>query len=213
MKTEIYLICIFGVALLTSCHNDPSEEDMQRYLTALRPYYPYSLDKDMTFVNDSINRTWIVKHYDYNSDGKYPETHITICNREANSNCSGDRSLSISAILMDASLSKQWAFSEQTTLINYTGYQPYASSVDIMWGIELCINKDEFFRGYLPRITCSPEEVLSYLTDTITIPITQQQLEYSVVDAPQGAYARIVKGKGLTDFSIDGTTIWSCARE
>lgn len=65
-----------------------------------------------------------------------------------------------------------------------------------------------FYTGEI-RSYCSQEEVLTQLTDVITIPI-QYYHKYgeSVNDAPKDAYARIVREKGLTEFSIDGQTVW-----
>ena len=53
-----------------------------------------------------------------------------------------------------------------------------------------------------------PKEVLAQLTDTIIIPIRRQGTTNREIVAPEGAYARIVKDHGLTDFSVDGTTVW-----
>ena len=82
-----------------------------------------------------------------------------------------------------------------------------ASSMDIFWSLELRLEEDEYYRGG-SRITCSPDEILSQLTDTIIL---------SIDDTENGAYARIVKNQGLTDFSVDGTTVWrrvpSCANK
>lgn len=58
-----------------------------------------------------------------------------------------------------------------------------------------------------------PKEVLSILTDTILIPIQIQDTENERIAAPENAYARIVIGQGLTDFSTDGKTVWKRVKE
>lgn len=195
MKAKFFLISlILGTTLFVSCYNDPSEKDMQGYLAALRPYYPYPENGTFIYKNDSLGRTWEVK-VEKNKDGDYPYTHMTICKREIFSKCSGDRSVSIWTRFMREHIPYDQSAGQLSTEIVYWGD---ASSMDIFWSLELYLNEDEHYQGGA-YIKCSPDRVLSQLTDTIILSIDKTK---------NGAYARIVKGEGLTDFSVDGTTVW-----
>ncbi len=194
MKSKFFLISlILGTTLFVSCYNDPSEKDMQSYLAALRPYYPYPENGTFIYRNDSLGRTWEVK-VEKSKDGDYPYTHMTICKREIASKCSGDRSVSIWTRFMREHIPYDQSAGQLSTEIVYLGG---ASSMDIFWSLELRLEEDEYRGG--SRITCNPDEILSQLTDTIIL---------SIDGAENGAYARIIKDQGLTDFSTDGKTVW-----
>ena len=200
MKTKNFLIClILGAALFVSCYNDPSEKEMQGYLAALRPYYPYPKNGTFIYVNDTLERTWEVK-VEKNMDDNYPYTNMTICKREITSKCSGDRSVSIWTHFMKEQTPYDQRAGMLSTEITYMGG---ASSMEIYWSLKLYLNDDEHYQGG-SYTKCGLDEVLSQFTDTIIL---------SIDEAENGAYARIIKNQGLADFSVDGKTVWRRVKE
>ena len=94
MKTKLFIISLLVAAtgLLVSCDRGLSEADLKNYINALKYYYPYSLNEEFIFENESLGQTWEALPYDDYNEGVYPYTHITICKNEVGSKCSGDRS-------------------------------------------------------------------------------------------------------------------------
>ena len=207
MKAKLFIISLIIMAsgLLVSCDNGLSEADLNSYIAAIKHYYPYSLAETFLFENKSLGQTWEANAYDYSHEGIYPFTSIQICKRELGSKCSGDRSASIIACMIEKDRDENLGYSEISTYLSQEGGH---KEVYCLWRVSLLMSDSIFYTGEI-RSYCSQEEVLTQLTDVITIPI-QYYHKYgeSVNDAPKDAYARIVREKGLTEFSIDGQTVW-----
>ena len=197
-------LCIFIIisfaALLASCDpGRPSETEMKNYLTALSYYYPYSVTDTFVFVNDSSGKTWVAYPYRLYGDSIYPRTELT--------KLSGKTTGWVASIEANM-VAKDMNFRNEgiRTYISYMG-----GILDMHWDVELMMNEDESAHGgYI--LTCAKDELLSNLTDTLLIPIPSQVLPGPPVVSPDGAYARIVKNQGLTDFSTDGKSVWRRVR-
>ena len=200
MKHKLFITISTALALLmTACDTgQPTEAEMKEYLTVLSYYYPYSLTDTFVFVNDDLGKTW--EAYPYCMDGDtYPRTRLI--------RLSG-KSTGWSAYVEADMVTKDISNKEGgiLTYLNYAG-----GIMDMHWDIKFVLNEDETIQGgYI--ITCSKDQLLSNLTDTILIPIPNQFIPGPPVIAPDGAYARIVKHQGLTDFSTDGKTVWKRVR-
>ena len=203
MKAKLFIISLIVMAtgLLVSCER-PTEKELKNYLTILSAYYPYSANENFVFKNESTGHTWESKAYDYYKQGIYPYTHILICD-EIGSKCKGDRYATITAWMLEKGVYNN---SEILTQIYHEGGTNEAT---ISWYMSLQIGDSAHYEGWR-SIDCPQEEVLSQLTDdTITIPLHPEPLYPNMtIPSIEGAYARIVKGKGLTEFSIDGTTTY-----
>lgn len=208
MKTKLFIISLLVAAtgLLVSCDRGLSEADLKNYINALKYYYPYSLNEEFIFENESLGQTWEALPYDDYNEGVYPYTHITICKNEVGSKCSGDRSAGIAACMIEKGKRDDIGYSKILTYLEQEGGH---KNVFCEWRVSLLMSDSTFYTGFL-RNTCPQDEVLSQLTDIITIPISYKQTSYSgsSIPLPEGAFARIVKGKGLTEFSLDGKTVW-----
>lgn len=196
MKTKFFLMSlILGAALMVSCNEEPTENDLKDYLKALAPYYPYSLDETLVFKNDALEKTWEIETYDYRGNGRYPDTGITVQN-DITVKSYGLRYAHISAAFVNSPVTdKKFRKSEISTDFLHSGG---SKVVEMSWSFRLQLPDGEVFEGGFTK-KYPPKEVISTFTDTIIL--TQQ-------GGPEGAYARIVKGKGLTDFSVDGETVW-----
>lgn len=209
MKTKIILLNFITIAALcTSCGGrgeeiEPTEKDLNNYISALSHYYPYSINDEFIFRNDSLERIWENKPFTYSGDSIYPETEIWLCD-EPGASCYGDRTAHIYADFIENGVSRyDYDPSQIGTFIAKSG----SEEVYLSWNIMLSFGAYDYYRGSY-SVICMPKEVLAQLTDTIIIPIRRHGTTNGEIDAPEGAYARIVKNQGLTDFSIDGKTIW-----
>ena len=207
MKTKLFFLNLIVIAAIcTSCggsYIEPTEKDLNDYISALSHYYPYSINDDFVFRNDDLGRIWENKPFTCSGDSIYPETEIWLCN-DPFASCYGDRYACVSAYFMENGVSRN-AY-DPSNLITYIAK---SGSVDvyISWDVFLSFGAYDYFRGSF-NSSCKPQEVLSQLSDTIIIPIQRQGTASGVIDAPDDAYARIIKDQGLTDFSTDGKTIW-----
>lgn len=211
MKAKFYLVSFIVIAAIcSSCGSsiEPTEKDLKNYITALSHYYPYSIHDDFIFENDSLGEKWENKPFTYSSDSIYPETEIWLCN-ELGASCYGDRSASIDSYFIENGVSRySYSPSQVSTSINKGG----SPDVHLSWYIYLSFGAYDYYRGHY-NVTCAPSEVLSQLTDTIIIPIQRQGTTSGEITIPDGAYARIIKDIGLTDFTLDGRTYWKRVKE
>lgn len=200
MKTKFFLISlILGAGLLVACYNAPSETDLQDYLTVMRPYYPYSVDDAFVFVNDSSGGKWIGYPYDYYKDGIYPYTDIY---------------KSSSDYAAEATICAWVQTEEGGTRTGEIGTKIlYMAGEYVMsWNIALRLNDSVSFHGGF-QCCCSESEILASFTDTILLPIPYQHDPKTPMVEFGEPYARIVKHQGLTDFSVDGKTVWRKVKE
>ncbi len=207
MKTKLFIVSfvIMLSGLVTSCEGEsPTETEMKNYLAVLTHYYPYSANEIFVFANENQGYSWEAEAYDYYHNGIYPYTHLSVCN-EVGAKCKGDREAVISAWMLEKGADSSNGVSEVSTMISHEGG---SSEVQINWYIRLQLSDSTFYTGEF-RSVCLQKAVLSQLTDVITIPILYyHSAGEAAVGAHEGAYARIVKEKGLTEFSVDGQTVW-----
>lgn len=217
MKTRIFLISLIMASVcLFSCEHDgdgaeiaPTEKDLHNYIAALSHYYPYSINDVFIFRNESSGERWENKPFVYSGDSTYPETEIWLCD-DSDASCYGDRTAQICSYFMEKGVSRyEYAPSGITTFIAKTGG---SEDINFSWYVYLSFGAYDYYQG-ISTVRCMPEEVLNQLTDTIIIPIRHKGTASGVIAAPNGAYARIVTDKGLTDFSVDGTTVWRRVKE
>lgn len=215
MKKQTLIILIIGVmGMASSCGpvNPPQEEEevtAETCLKAMLQYYPYSIDETFEFVNEEAGRTWKGSAYDRANKGAYPYTYISNYDKEENGEkpkSYGDWDTHINAFVLENGVD-----SHEDKISQVSTYIHYADNTDLpiysYWNIDIRLSHEEFFTGTVKGYY-DLDNVLSQFTDTIEVPIGYQRGEKGLIPAPEGAYARIVKGKGLTDFSVDGETVW-----
>ena len=216
MKTKLFLIgLIMAAVCFSSCEprNDGAdgkltEKDLNNYIAALSHYYPYTINDDFIFRNEKSGEKWENKPFVYDGDSIYPEVEIWLCN-DPKASCYGDRVAHIYSYFIENGVSRyEYAPSRVATFIAEAG----SVDMDITWDVYLSFGANDYYQGFY-RVSCLPKEVLAQLTDTIIIPIQRQGTVSGDIAAPDGAYARIVKDQGLSDFSTDGITIWRRVEE
>ena len=211
MKTKLFFLNLIVIAAIcTSCGGrdeeeeiEPTEKDLKTYISVLSHYYPYSINDNLIFKNENSGESWENKPFNYSGSSIYPETKIWLCD-DPDASCYGDRTAQIAARFIENGVSQyDYDPSQISTFIAKSG----SEEVYLSWNIMLSFGAYDYYRGSY-SVICMPKEVLAQLTDTIIIPIRRQGTTTRVIDAPEGAYARIIKDYGLTDFSVDGETVW-----
>jgi hypothetical protein len=169
-------------------------------------FFPYSVDEEFIFENESTGEQWKATAYDY-GEGKYPSASIYRCT-EPGSECNGDWSVYVIAPMLE---SKDLSFVPSNLSFTSIALMGQMSHLDY----ETCDFQIRYEERKVYQGGCAYEKKyttnLSYLKDTIIMPIPNQMNDqYFDEPAPgtEGAYARLVKHKGLTDFSFDGKTVW-----
>jgi len=192
-----------AVFMLASCYHGATDEQLNQYVAAIQQYYPYTLNDDFVFVNDNTGEKWEGQPYDYYGKGIYPYPYSSSC-KEPGASCFGDWSARVEATLATIGIDPRLAgFGDMTTDISYCGGGPI-----VLWNVKILLSVDKSLQWHC-MYDCSDGDVFRILTDTVYVPYTTtHQLLKEPITQPEGGYAQIVKGKGLTAFSIDGETIW-----
>lgn len=207
MKTKFWVICVLsGILLMTSCDPaDPSQNiNGATCINAILPYYPYTIDENFVYVNEELDRTWEAAPRIIN--GKYPEVvfdgkdDFDVNGNPGKSN--GNWEASVNVQMLELNPPAIWDWSQISTIMTYSKWN---KEMLIVWYFKICLSEEEHFSAH-NRIICASNEALSYFSDTILL--TDMIQEHGAVPLPDGVYARIVKNEGLTDFSVDGATVW-----
>ena len=203
MKNKIYfLIGIIAAILVTACTPVHRSKDVNAdtCLEALKSYFPSPDEQEFVFVNDELGQTWVAK-----PKGVYPDAskdeYFSITDGESY----GSWYARIMAGLETKETSPQKYISTQ--LYGEVYYQ--GGEHLIHWDIQVYLGSEKMDGGF--NLSCSESEVLPSFTDTIILPVPPQINGKYIVEPSEenkGAYARIVKYQGLTDFSTDGKTVW-----
>ena len=197
MKPKFFIISLFAVMVVAiSCQpNEPSAKSnyFEQYIDTLKLYYPYSLEQLCVFENAESNQKLEILSYDERKTGTFPYSFIEILDKECD--CEEDQRFIIEGAWKwkEKVLSSESPTRIRTELIHERSWDNYF----VEWNIQIFLNDEELYSGD-SEFRCNPNEVLSHFTDSIIIPL----------NAPEGSYARIVKNQGLTDFSVDGKTVW-----
>jgi len=213
MKTRTLILSLFATAMVACTEKPeqpeeptyPTQEELQSYRDTLLLYYPYSLDEEFVFVNEELGQTWKAKADDQKT-GMYPIVYLQLPNLSEDCDCKGMWSIHIFAPLLEQGLS------HYPTDINYiqTDITGAWMSVNVYnWEFQTYReNGKERYQGgiYIAGQNGKIDDILN-TPDTIIVPIPENG-KSTFVTNPEGAYARIVKHQGLTDFSVDGKTVW-----
>ena len=204
MKNLFYLTIMITVGgLFVSCNgnksNEPQTLNAEKMLEMSLAYFPYNEKDSLEFVNDQTGRKWDIETYSIN--------------KSCRTGKEGSESQGISKSIVDVKFTvKDVAFiKQQNAKITFNiiadtfniGKDTYIFMSQFVY---IPLSDDEIYSGQT-EINCNEVDFYSYFSDTIMIPLTEDLYNRST-PLPEGAYARLVKNKGLTDFSVDGTTIW-----
>ena len=193
MKTKIFICCLNVLITFAACNtNEPTETDFKIYVAALCDYYTYSLNEELYYTNENMDRAWVAIAFDYFGDGVCPHTHV-FANNDVYAKSYGDKYADIAAYLLEDGLTKN---PDMTQIHTTVSYARGSKTVYVTWTICFRLNDTEHYSGVL-REECAPKDFDSLMKKTIEIPLKTT-----------GSYALIEKGLGLTAFSLDGTTLY-----
>lgn len=201
MKTKLFFMSLCVTTLLASCGAPPKEENLREYHEALKPYFPYSANEKIVFCNEELDQTWEVTAYSKNNT--YPNTHIDY------NDVSIAESYGMWIVDVDAPFLEKDGNQEDGNMSSvYASIHGMHKKASFGWDIYLRIGGDKQFWGIYGTSSYPHNEIYTLFVDTVVIPIRDEDGKDGHGDAPAGAYARIVKHQGLTDFSTDGKTVW-----
>lgn len=214
MKTKLLILSfISALTILVSCERPDSDFTAQSCLDVLAKYYPYSLDEDFIFVNDSLGKRWEAQAYDNRGKGIYPWTHITSYEDERK----GNWICEIEAPVLENDVDpKAYKKSYMYTCVEYSPeITPPALPIQITWIYYIYLSGEEWYNGNVFTMNFhNAAEFASDFPDTIVLPINNHHTSVGSIPVPEGSYIRIVKNKGITDLSLDGgQTIWRRVKE
>ena len=200
MKSKHFLFCPIAIIIAFSACTPESEGmkvNLKTCLKVMSAYFPYTDKENFVFVNEELGKTCEAGAFSANADDGYPNVLTLECHSPL-SKCYGDWSIYISAVFQEKEGSSNQSLNGMIRAnVDYSPDTDQIESVAADWIVHISLGKEGALKidwGFV----CFPEELYSHFTDTIVLP----------VNTPEGAYARIVKNQGLTDFSVDGKTVW-----
>jgi len=221
MRTKLFIFSLLSATLLMTACQHPEEPQQQKNVDAemclelLLPYYPYTIDEEFIYVNETTGRRWEAKAYDRRREGIYPETRVTNHQGIEEGEISpsyGDWETEIHAFMLEKGVEwKEDKITTQSIEVLYDASEKKYSPATLYCMISIRLSRDEYYQGNY-SIYCYPNDIPSLLTDTIFIPITYHRGAPNIA-APEGSYARIIKNQGLAEFSVDGKTVWKRVKE
>ena len=180
------------VALFASCtvHQSKMAKDT---LEEMRPYCPYTENQTVTFVNDHSREriSYVVSLKEHTEVYPYFSTNT------------GDWEASVAVYftkLIGDSLTKEQC--------RFACGVWCSTSPFIVWSSSVVA--DTIYNCYVEELLRREEDVFQYFSDTVVL-TDEHKLAMAV---PKGKpYIRVIKHKGLTDFSVDGQTTWRVVEE
>ena len=203
-------VCVIA-GIMSSCNNKPDPEDPmsatpQNSIEAMRPYFPYSADQKLEFVNESTGKEWSLTPCFYNPASGAPIDFPKISNLKYNAHPEIWEVFMESDYEGEASNGKPWRYN----LISFKVVgNTDKDSVYFTEMAQIEVGKEGFFQGEC-YFSNSMSEFIPSLKDTIRCPFLRTCATYGMIKEPaaDGCYITVVKNKGITDFCIDGKTIW-----
>ena len=210
MKRFIFILCTAG--LLAACNtNNPEPEEPQKpnlpdtvnaqtCKDVILRYFPYSPSEMLTFQNSQTGEDWQISPRIKDMSEDFPAVTIT-----EGISTSDDWYLDIEAYFMKAGDDYHHALTccglSCTIFPTLRG-----DTIEIRWSglISLTGNYEDKYIATWLTIKADSANVLKHLTDTLTI-----QLEKPQTVLPPEVCMHVVRERGITDFSLDGKTIWN----
>ena len=192
MKTRFIIpilllaFCAFG----TSCrlHLQRIADDT---LAEVKPYFPYSLDETIVFVNEQLADSieFVVSQI---KERAYGDNNIS----SKNYGC-WDATMTVNMVLTYPQTKY-----EQRSHISFSAFGD--ETVGLMWASTMLLKWEKVDEAHV-HYRCKEEEITNYMTDTIMVPVIENP---TIADKRFDPYMRVVKNYGLTDFSLDGKTTY-----
>jgi len=206
-KYLIFAILVIAVVagVFLSCNREPempTEVTMQNVLNVVMRYYPYEEGDVLTFKNENTGETLSLAAKSSDNDNFLQARTDTIKYKEGK-----DTPVTIVgwSIGVSARLTEKQSGGVSAIHSNISADTEERQRVFILWNVGLYKNGynrgDVLFDGNL-------SEVYAYFTDTIKLTMRDVILDNQRKDLPENAYLYVVRDTGITEFSLDGQTVW-----
>ena len=210
-NVSLFAITAIVVCFCTACERTIHKQGMvntDAYLDVMRQYFPYEINEHFVFENEQTKERKECDAYNYNN--RYGEIYPIIeefASAIDSTDSYGDWSINVKAPMLagDNPQALEYTPGHITFFISGSTYQSWCF---VSQRVVLRLSKDEHFVGSVEGRHVDTTEVFSFFTDTITIPLTKRQVEHSSELLPEGAYVHIVRNVGITDFSLNGESVW-----
>jgi len=198
-------LCVAVVcALCISCNPNPPEEPVvikeitqQSALEAVLEYFPYTADGSYTFINSqSGEKLRLTPFTQGSSSHKFPEV-------------TSMKSLDEWDNIVNAEFNAEDRNNTYRTS-QYCEICTAGDNFEVRWKCAIRLSLDEGYGGSIIDTHCDSLTFWKIHTDTLRLPINSKYNNRNRGDVYDvaGAYIRLVKGVGLYDFCIDGSSIW-----
>ena len=210
-KYLIFAILVITVVagVFLSCNREPempTEVTMQNVLNVVMRYYPYEEGDVLTFKNENTGETLSLAA---KSSENMPFLSTDVGDmtykpsEDAETNTWGWKIEVASFFTVDGLDVPNNKSSVMTVIMADTERQRMQNN----WNCGIQLNGNEFYR--CDRLSqCQPKDVYTYLTDTISLIVRDVTTVKGITRLPEDGYLYIVRDKGITEFCLDGKTIW-----
>ena len=199
------VVCCAG--LFVACEREPEmpkEVTIQNVLNVVKWYYPYEEGDVLTFKNESTGETWSIVA---KNDGttKFLTTNTDeIQDGEAPGHPTKGWSVRVDCDMTVDGLSEP---NKHTFFATTIGADTYYSTMNMHWYTAIRLKEDELYRASI-EYRDSLNQIYSYFPSTISLKVQNVLKGTELKAVPENAYVKILKHKGLTEFSLDGQSIW-----
>ena len=179
----------------------PNAVNLQTCTDVVLRYFPYSAEETLTFQNDKTNEIWKITPQ-YN-----PERQETFPSIESYDNyqMGTEWYLCITAWFMREGkvFPEEKRCAGVICIVNPKTLQ--GDIISVIWknSVSLTANTDDTYTNRLDFQYDTTLLFTQHFTDTITLPMAKLD-----TTLPSTACMHIVRGWGITDFSLDGESVW-----
>jgi len=209
IKLSIWIsVVLLSAVMMTSCTPvNPAEEpevqelviDPDSCLAAMLRYFPYTKTDTLVYANESSKKQWIIyPHTNWNPGAGFP-----VVNKGGGEEGPSSWYNMIAAPFVVEGIGNLYRTEFYWELSTSSGKFEFLMSNDIRF------EQGSYYSGNL-NTRMDSAQLRAFFADTIVIPIKSLEPDKSGKSEPmpQGAELHFVKDKGLTEFSLDGTTFW-----
>ena len=204
---HVVIICTF----LTSCKGEVQEESnsypeitCQSALDMLNAYFPFISDTPFIYINDQSGEQCRLLPAKWGAIDEFPEL------RSSSMMIDGKEQWSNAVTAFFYAKGKDGISDQRSELIGRINNSIASDKFKLDWSCSIWLTGDSGYYGYLSDRDCDSVQLWKYHSNTLTLPISKQlfpKTTWKTYDVPN-AVMHIVKGHGLTDFSLDGQSTW-----
>lgn len=175
--------------------------DKDSVLKAMLQYFPYSKSDSITFIHEGDNQQWIIKPYTgLNSSQTFPQ----VMSEKWTEGDVEEWENRIDAEFVVSGVGNLYR-TEFIADLHTQGFNGFR----LHWTGKIRFEAGQYYSGSM-TMDMDSATLTTFFTDTISVPLKYFGADKSSKSEtlPEGAEMHFVKNEGLTDFCVDGKTIW-----